>query len=117
LNSIDITTLPEFRNKRVPRPGREEYKTIVEILNGLNVINHHKGLAFKATYQDAVADTAWQTITTYNDTHHDKLKNSFYHLLPQRKKDKFKTFGIKADVPRMLMVHHQDMSVEMSIRL
>jgi hypothetical protein len=38
-------------------------------------------------------------------------------LLPQRKKDKFKTSGVKADVPRMLMVHHQDVSVEMSIRL
>jgi hypothetical protein len=38
-------------------------------------------------------------------------------LLPQRKKDKFKTSGVKADVPMMLMVHHQDMYVEMSIHL
>jgi hypothetical protein len=45
------------------------------------------------------------------------LKNSVYHLLPQRKKDKFKTSGVKADVPRMLMVHHQDVSAEMSIHL
>jgi hypothetical protein len=89
----------------------------VEIFNGPNVISRHKGLAFRATYQDAVADAAWQAITTYNCTHHDKLKNSVYHLLPQRKKIKVKTFGVKADVTRMLMVHHQDMSVEMSIRL
>jgi hypothetical protein len=38
-------------------------------------------------------------------------------LLPQEKKNKFKTSGVKADVPGMLMVHHQDMSVEMSIHL
>jgi hypothetical protein len=38
-------------------------------------------------------------------------------LLPQRKKNKFKVFGVKADVPRMLMVHHQDVFVEMSTRL
>jgi hypothetical protein len=35
-------------------------------------------------------------------------------LLPQRKKNKFKVSGVKADVPRMLMVHHQDVFVEMS---
>jgi hypothetical protein len=38
-------------------------------------------------------------------------------LLPQRKKNKFKVSGVKADVPRMVMVHHQDMFVEMSIHL
>jgi predicted translin family RNA/ssDNA-binding protein len=38
-------------------------------------------------------------------------------MLRQRKKNKFKVFGVKADVPRMLMVHHQDVFVEMSTRL
>jgi hypothetical protein len=45
------------------------------------------------------------------------LKNTIYHLLPQRKKNKFKTYGVKADVPRMQMVHHQDVTVEMSTYL
>jgi hypothetical protein len=89
----------------------------MEIFNGPNVISKHKGLAFKATYQDAVADAAWQAITTYNHAHHDKLKNSVYQLLPQRTKDKFKTSGVKANVPMMHMVHHHDVSVEMSIYL
>jgi hypothetical protein len=35
-------------------------------------------------------------------------------LLPQWKKNKFKASGVKADVPWMLMVHHQDVFVEMS---
>jgi hypothetical protein len=38
-------------------------------------------------------------------------------LLPQRKKNKLKVSGVKADVPRMLMVHHQDVFVEMSTHL
>jgi hypothetical protein len=63
-------------------------------------------LSCRATYKDAVADAAWQAITVYNRTYHDELKNFVYHLLPQRKKDKFKTSVVKADVPRMLMVHH-----------
>jgi hypothetical protein len=59
LNRIDITTLLEFRIKRVLHLGREEYKAIVEIFNAPSVISQHKGPAFKATYRDAVADAAW----------------------------------------------------------
>jgi Asp-tRNA(Asn)/Glu-tRNA(Gln) amidotransferase A subunit family amidase len=117
LNHLNITTPPEFRIKRVPHPRREEYKAIVKILSRLNVLSHHKGSAFRATYQDAVADAAWQAITTYNRRYHEELKNTIYHLLPQRKKNKSKTSGVKADVPRMLMVHHQDVAAEMSTRL
>jgi hypothetical protein len=38
-------------------------------------------------------------------------------LVPQRKRNQFKVSGAKADVPRMLMVHHQDVFVEMSTHL
>ena len=89
----------------------------MEIFSGPNVLSRHKGPTFRATYQDAVANIAWQAITTYNRRYHEGLKNTIYHLLPQRKKNKFKTSGVKADVPRMLMVHHQDTVVEMSTRL
>jgi hypothetical protein len=117
LNCINITTPQEFRIKRIPRPGREEYKAIMEILRGPNVLNQHKGLAFKTTCQDAVADAAWQAITTYSRRYHDELRNTVYHLLPQRKKNKFKVSRVRTDVPKMLMVHHQDVFVEMSTRL
>jgi hypothetical protein len=117
LNHINITTPPEFRIKRISRPGREEYKAILEIISGPNVLSRHKGPAFRTTYQDALVDAAWQAITTYSRRYHDELRNTVYHLLPQRKKNKFKVSRVKADVPRMLMVHHQDVFVEMSIRL
>jgi hypothetical protein len=117
LNCVAITTLPEFRVKRVLRPRREEYKAIMEILSGPNVLSHHQGLAFRATDQAAVGDTAWQAITTYNREYHDKLKNIVYHLLPQRKMDKFKASGVMANIPRMLMVHHQDIAMGKSSHL
>jgi hypothetical protein len=117
LKHINITTPPEFRIKKILRPGREEYKAIVEIISGPNVLSRHKGPAFRTTYSDAVADTAWQAITTYSRRYHDELRNNVYHLLPQRKKNQFKVSGVKFDVPRMLMVHHQDVFVEMSTRL
>jgi hypothetical protein len=56
-------------------------------------------------------------ITTYSQRYHDEPRNTIYHLLPQRKKNKFKVFVVKADVPRMLMVHHQDVFVMMSTHL
>jgi hypothetical protein len=68
LNCIDITTPPDFRIKRVPCLEWEEYKATVGILNGPNVIIRHKGFTFRATYQDVVADAAWQAITTLNRT-------------------------------------------------
>jgi hypothetical protein len=117
LNRINITTLPEFRIKRIPRPGREKYKAIVEILSGPNVLSRHKGPAFRTTCQDAVADAAWQVITTYSRRYHDELRITVYHLLPQRKKNKFKVYGVRTDVPRMLMVHHQDVFVVICTRL
>jgi hypothetical protein len=117
LNHINITTPPKFRIKRISRPGREEYKAIVEIISGPNVLSRHKGPAFRTTYQDAVADAAWEAITTYNHKYHDELRNTVYYLLPQRMKNKFKASGVKAGVPRMLMVHHQDVFVEMSTHL
>jgi hypothetical protein len=86
----------------------------MEIFSEPNVLNRHNGPPFRATYQDAVADAGWQVITTYNRKYHDEMKNVVYHLLPQRKKNKFKTPGVNADAPRMLMVHHQDVSMEMS---
>jgi len=46
LRHIGITTAPEFRIKRTPRPGREEFRAVVEIFNGPNVISRHMGLAF-----------------------------------------------------------------------
>jgi hypothetical protein len=117
LNHINITTPPEFRIKQIPHLGREEYKAIMEIISRPNVLSRHKGPAFRTTYKDAVANAAWQAITTYSRRYHDELRNTIYHLLPQRKKNKFKDSGVKADVPRMLMVHHQDVFVEMSTHL
>jgi hypothetical protein len=45
------------------------------------------------------------------------LQNSVHYLLPYRKKDQFKAYGVKKDIPRMEMVHHQDVAVELSTRL
>jgi hypothetical protein len=59
LNHLNITTRAEFRIKRVTHPGRKEYKAIMEIFSRPNELSHHKDPAFRATYQDTIADAAW----------------------------------------------------------
>jgi hypothetical protein len=81
------------------------------------VISRHIGPAYKASNSDDVADAAWQAITSWSRHHRGKLQNSVHHLLPQWKKDKFKASGVKKDVPMMEMVHHQDVMMELTIRL
>jgi hypothetical protein len=61
--------------------------------------------------------TPWQAITSWSHRNKDDLQNSIHHLLPQRKKDKFKASRVRKDVPRMEMVHHLDVMVELSTRL
>jgi hypothetical protein len=56
-------------------------------------------------------------ITTYSRRYHDELRNTVYYLLPQRKKNKFTPSGVNANVPKMVVVHHQKVFVEMSTRL
>jgi hypothetical protein len=45
------------------------------------------------------------------------LQNSVNYLLPYRKKDQFKAYGVKRDITGMEMVHHQDVVVVLSTRL
>jgi hypothetical protein len=40
-----------------------------------------------------------------------------HYLLPYQKKDQFKAYGVERDTPRMEMVHHQDVAVELSTHL
>jgi hypothetical protein len=64
-----------------------------------------------------MADVAWHAITSWSRCNKGELQNSIHRLLPQQKKDKFKTSGVMKDVPRMDMVHHQDVTMELSTRL
>jgi hypothetical protein len=117
LKHLGITTAPRYRIKEVPRSGRVEFKAIAEIFFGSRILCRHKGPTFRSSRSDAVADAAWQTITSWVRSNKSRLHNSIHYLLPYRKKDQFKAYGVKKDIPRMEMVHHQDVAVELSTRL
>jgi hypothetical protein len=65
LEHLGITTAPRYRIKEVPCPGWVEFKAIVEIFFRSRVLYRHKGPAFRASHSDAVADVAWQAITSW----------------------------------------------------
>jgi hypothetical protein len=94
-----------------------EFKAIAEIFFGSRILYRHKGPAFKTLRSDAVADAAWQAITSWVCSNKSRLQNLVHYLLPYRKKDQFKAYGVKKDIPRMEMVHCQDVAVELSTRL
>jgi hypothetical protein len=117
LKHLGFTTTPRYRIKEVPRPGRVEFKAITEIFLGSRVLCRHKGPAFRASHSDVVADVAWHAITSRVCSNKSWLQNSIHRLLPYMKKDQFKAYGVKKDVPGMEMVHCQDVTVELSTRL
>jgi hypothetical protein len=117
LEHLGITTAPRYKIKEVPHPGRVEFKAIAGIFLRFRVLCRYKGLAFRASHNDDVADTALQAITSWVRSNKSQLQNSVHRLLPYRKKDQFKAYGVKKDVPRMEIVHHQDVTVELSTRL
>jgi hypothetical protein len=117
LEHLGITTAPRYRIKEVPHPGRVELKALVEIFFGSRVLCRHEGPAFRTSHSDAIADAAWQAITSWVRSNKSRLQNSVHYLLPYRKKDQFKAYGVKKDILRMEMVHHQDVTMELSTRL
>jgi hypothetical protein len=117
LEHLGITTAPRYRIKEVPRSGWVEFKAITEIFFDSRVLCQHKGLAFRTSRSDAVADAAWQAITSWVHSNKSRLQNSVHYLLHYRRKDQFKAYGVKRDILRMEMVHHQDVMVELSTRL
>jgi hypothetical protein len=117
LEHLGITTAPRYRIKEVPHSGRVEFKAIAEILFGSRVLSRHKGPAFWTSRSDTIADAAWQAITSWVRSNKRRLQNSVHYLLPYRKKDQFKAYRVKKDILRMEMVHHQDVTVQLSTRL
>jgi hypothetical protein len=117
LEHLGITTAPRYRVKEVPRSGQVEFKAITEIFFRSRILCRHKGLAFRTSRSDAIADATRQAITLWVRSNKSRLQNSVNYLLPYRKKDQFKAYGVKRDIPRMEMVHHQDVAVDLSTRL
>jgi hypothetical protein len=117
LEHLGITTAPRYKIKEVPRSEWVEFRAIAEIFFGSRVLCRHKGPAFRTSRSDAVADAAWQAITSWVRSNKSRLQNSVHYLLPYRKKEQFKAYRVKRDIPRMEMVHHQGVAVELSTRL
>jgi hypothetical protein len=116
LEHLGITTAPRYRIKKVPRSGWVEFKAVVEIFFGSRVLYWHEGPAFKTSRSDAVADAAWQAITSWVRSNKSRLQNSVHYLLPYRKKGQFKAYGVKRDIPGMEMVHHQIETLRIQLR-
>jgi hypothetical protein len=104
LEHLGITTAPRYRIKEVPRPGWVEFKAVAEIFVWSVVLCRHKRPAFRTSHNDVGADAVWQAITSWVHSNKSRLQNSIHYLLPYKKMDQFKAYGVKKDIPRMEMV-------------
>jgi hypothetical protein len=121
LEHLGITTAPRYRIKEVPRSWRVEFKAIAEIFFGSRILCRHKGPAFRTSCGVAVADAAWQAITSWIRSNKSRLQNSVHYLLPYRKKDQFKAYGVKKDVAvvlstRLLTTQHEIETLRAQLR-
>jgi hypothetical protein len=73
LEHLGITAAPRYRIKKVPRSGWVEFKAVVEIFFGPRVLCRHKGRAFRTSHSDAIADAAWQAITSWVHSNKSRL--------------------------------------------
>jgi hypothetical protein len=94
-----------------------EFKAIAEIFFRSSVLCRHKGPAFRTSHSDTVADVTWLAITSWVRSNESQVQNSVHYLLPYRKKNQFKAYGVKKDIPTMEMLHHQEVTVESSTHL
>jgi hypothetical protein len=78
LEHLGITTALRYRIKEVPRAGRVEFKAITEIFFGSRILCRHKGLAFRTSRSNAVADAAWKAITSWVHSNKSRLQNSVH---------------------------------------
>jgi hypothetical protein len=99
LEHLGIITAPRYRVKEVPRTGRVEFKAITEIFFRFRILCRHKGPAFRTSRSDAVANVAWQAITSWVRSNKSRLQNSVHYLIPYRKKDQLKAYGVKRIFP------------------
>jgi hypothetical protein len=75
LEHLGITTTPWYRIKEVLHSGRVEFKAIAEIFFRSRILCRHKGPAFRTSHGDAIADAAWQAITSWVRSNKSRLQN------------------------------------------
>jgi hypothetical protein len=81
---LGITKAPEYKVKSVPRPGRMEFTNTVEVFDRQEVVSKHACPTPRLTYAEAIANTTWQAMMSWNHSSRRDLKN------PRKKKDDFK---------------------------
>ena len=101
LHKVGIKTSPEYHVKRVPRPGRDEFRAEVTIYDGPHVVSKHASPAFRSTCGAAVSDAAWEAMTALSYYFRRRLEGSSYSYIPQRRcgTARYTAAAVVSDVP------------------
>jgi hypothetical protein len=73
LFQLGITRALEYRVKGVPRPGHMEFTCTMEVFDGQEVVGKHACPTPHVTCGEAVADSAWLALMSWNRSRHRYL--------------------------------------------
>jgi hypothetical protein len=94
-----------------------EFTCIIEVFDGQEVVGKHACPAPRVTYAEAMADTAWQALTSWNRSRHRDVKDSIYALYPRRKKGAFKFSRVDPQIFRGAMAHSTSLYLDLGDHL
>ena len=77
--------VPKYHRKRVPHPECDEWCSLVSIYHNDRLLATHIGQAFISTRVEAIADTAWDAITSICYTHCHELQGSWHEFYSRRR--------------------------------
>ena len=119
LYCVGITKAPEYHVKRVPRPGRDEFRAEVTVYDGPRVVSKHAGPTFRSTCAAAVSDAAWEAMTVLSHTFRRFLAGTGYSYIPRRRSGSRRYTGgaLGPGVPQVAVMHCQDIAVAQSDRI
>jgi hypothetical protein len=107
---MGITTTSKYRIKGVPRPGWVEYRAIAEIFSISRVIRGVPGASLPSINHQCCGWCCLPGHHLLEPPPPGQAVDLVYRLIPQWKKDQFKVPGMKKGIPKMEMVHYQDLT-------
>ena len=84
LFQLDVDESPTYHVRKVARPDYDEWCAVVSIYHDDRLWSTHGGQAFRSTRAEAVADAAWEAMTSLCHRHRRRLRGTGYEFYPHR---------------------------------
>ena len=74
LYQLDMDESPTYHVRKVAQPDYDEWCSVVSIYHDNRLLSTHAGQAFRYTRAEAIADAAWEAMTSLCHRHRRRLR-------------------------------------------